>query len=170
MKKELVNQIIETQGSFGYTLNKFNIDEPFKIDKVRGVFDIQTRPLFVQKSYETSPNKSKYLKGLFFSDNLIVDDFKKIPSDCIYYYLDGFSDSEEEWGEDMPAFKALLASFYKKTQDSLSSCYLINKEWFSDENNKVRSREFALYDFYFIIIWIDKNDSQSMFISEWFSD
>ncbi len=166
------NQIFESKEPFGFTVGELIIDSSFEIELLieAKLFESEIRPAFVKDSFVDNGDKQGYLKGLFCSDELSDSDFKRIPENGIYCYLEGFSESEEEWGDDKLMFKNLLESFKQKTKDTLGSCYLINKEWFSEGSKKVRSREFTLYDFYFIIIWIDKNDNSKVYLSEWFSD
>ena len=166
------NQIFESKESFGFTIGHVMIDRSFEIDWLleANLFESEIRPVFVKESLINKDEKHGYLKGLFCSDKLSDSDFKFIHENGIYYYLEGFSESEEEWGDDKYAFKSLLKIFKQKTEDSLGGCYLINKEWFSEKSGKVRNREYSLYDFYFIIIWIDKNDNGKLYLSEWFSD
>mgnify|MGYP006113107175 CR=1 FL=1 len=171
---KLINQTIETRKSFGYSITEFKLNTHFKLSNLIStkIFDLELKPNDVKETIKKNDyiNQNGYLMGLFCSDKLSIKDFKFINIDGIYYYLEGFSDSEEEWGVDKPFFKSLLESFIKKTVDSLNGCYLINKDWFNDKSNKVRNREYIIYDFYFIIIWLDKRDSSKLYVAEWSAD
>jgi len=172
MKIKLINQIFEVEKSFGFTINQFDIESPFKIDRLlsTNVLEMEFSPNSIRETSKNGEDPNEFLKGLFYSQKLSEKDFKVIGEIGIIYYLEGFSDSEQEWGEDKPTFKRLLAKFVNNTVTNLNDCYLINKEWFRENSEKVRRREYDLYDFYFIIIWIDKNDDSILYISEWFSD
>lgn len=173
MKIKLINQIIETQESFGYTINTFYMDSNFEIVSIlkANLLDLEIQPNFVKESIiNEGDSYGGYLRGLFYSDKLSSDDFQFIRGEGIYYYLEGFSDSEEEWGTDKPIFKSLLNSFREKTKANLNDCYLINKEWFYNDKSKVREREFTLYTVYLIIVWLDTTDNSKFYIAEWCSD
>jgi hypothetical protein len=167
----ITNQISEGEGALGFTISQVEVDPHLNIEYLisKDFFDIDIRPKSIHESLHTG-DKHGYLRGLFKSNSLIFDDFKYINADGIYYYLEGFSESEEEWGDDQPLFKNLLRKFKNRSESNLDGCYLINKEWFKKESDKVRDLEFTLYDYYFIIIWVDKNDKSKLFVSEWFSD
>jgi len=173
MKVNFIKQTSATQGGFGFSINIYDVIGSYKfVDllQMEELFDVDIQLPQVREDIKMKGKKSLYLRGLFNSKKLSIKDFKLIQDKGIYYYLEGFSDSEEEWGKDKIIFKSLLSKFTDITKDSLSECYLINKEWFNANSNKVKAREFALYDFYFIILWIDKKDNSKLYISEWFSD
>ncbi|MXV37648.1 hypothetical protein GO491_02980 [Flavobacteriaceae bacterium Ap0902] len=169
---KVINQRFETLESFGFTIGQIDLKSKFDIQCLinEGIFDVEIRPSIVKESFRQKGVNNDFLIGLFCSEELSVSDFKYIPDDAIYYYLEGFSESEEEWGEDKVVFKKLLEIFKNMTEGSIDGCYIINKEWFSVDSHKVRDNEFSIYDIYFIIIWVDKNDSSKVFISEWCSD
>ena len=172
---KLINQTIEIQESFCYVITEFKLNTHFELSNLisNSIFDLALRPNDVKKSIKKNShhtNQNRYLIGLFYSDKLLVKDFKFINTDGIYYYLEGFSDSEEEWGISKSIFKNLLKSFIKKTANSLNGCYLINKDWLDEKCNKVRNREYTIYDFYFIIIWLDKVDGSKLYVAEWSAD
>ena len=167
MKLEFIKQKLEIDFSFGFTINQYSIVGKFDLNellKINQVFDHEIRPSHINK------DKSGYLKGLFKTEMLSVKDFKFINTNGIYYYLEGFSESVEEWGDQRFFFKNLIDKFKINCANNMCDCYLINKEWFYDNKEKVNEREFALYDFYFIVLWIDKKDSSKLYISEWFAD
>ncbi|MXV37646.1 hypothetical protein GO491_02970 [Flavobacteriaceae bacterium Ap0902] len=172
MKLSVPIQFDINDGSQGFTINEFKLIELGAINDLFGInelFDLAIKPNFVKECFETNENCG-YLKGLFKTKELSIEKFKYFKTDSIYYYLDGFSESEEEWGEDKGAFKKLLNEFKNLTKNTLDGCYLINKEWFDESSKEVRLREFSLYAFYFIILWIDKNDDQNLYITEWYAD
>ena len=168
---KIINQIFKSEESFGFTLGQIQFLGKFEIQNLIdwGLFDVETRPNFIKEQL-TLNKGSDYLIGLFKSNELTKHDFKFLPHDAIYYYLDGYSDSEEDWGDNKQTFKSLLEYFKNETLSIIDGCYLINKEWFSVESKKIRIREYSLYDFYFIIVWVDKNNDSLVHISEWFGD
>lgn len=168
---QITDQIFCSEQSMGFSLGHMDIFGVFEIEMLVqwGVFEIHTRPNFIGEKISLS-NGINYLAGLFISDELVKDDFKFLPGSTIYYYLEGFSDSEEEWGDDKQSFKRLLQNFIEITSKSIDGCYLINKEWFDWDSRKIRQPEYSIYDFYFIIVWVDKNIPSKVCISEWFAD
>ncbi len=169
MTYKLNHRFYKNQKSHCFTINEFHVLKDFAFKNLfdSDVFDNEIQPDHVKDSQD---DMNGYLKGLFYSNKLSIDDFKFLNSNSIYFYMEGFSDSEQEWGDDKLLFKKLLEEFKEISKGNLDGSYLINKEWFSKESDKVRNREFTLYDYYFIIIWMDKNDESKLYISEWFSD
>ena len=167
MTYKFKNRYYKNRKSHCFTMNEFAIEGKLSITHLlnTNVLDYEIQPQQVRSS-----TNSNYLKGLFNPVPLTSDDFKFINANGVYHYLEGFSDSEEEWGIDKPLFKNLLKEFKKSTENTLDGCFLISKDWFDKESKKVRSREFTLYDYYILIIWVDKNDTSKLYISEWYSD
>ena len=169
MMYKLTHRYFMNQESHCFTINEFDIQGEFDFEKLLGsnIFDYEIQPDYVKNSQD---DKYGYLRGLFKSRKLEIVDFKYIKAKGIYYYLEGFSDCEEEWGEDKPLFKILLEQFKEISKSNLNGSFLINKEWFDKDSKKVKEREYLLYDYYFIIVWVDRKEKSKFYISEWFSD
>lgn len=168
---KLISQIFEAQGECCLTICLYEEKSDSILEYLikEHFFDIGTRPTHIQKILRTSDSPG-YLQGLFNSKKLSIEDFRFVPHQAIYYYLEGFSETQEEWGEDKPLFKELLRVFKENYLDTIDGCFLINKEWFDENSEKVRDHEFMIYDFYLVIIWKDKKDSSKVYISEWSAD
>lgn len=164
------NQRTETDESMSMTISHFNIDVNFNMtnDSFFTSFDSSIRPSHVKEHFgESETIKEGYLKGLFVGNQLSLDDFRFMPNDSILYYLDGFSESTEEWGEDRPVFKGLLKKLSDSLDKNVEGTYLINKEWFDENSLKVRPHEHSIYDFYLIIVW---QYGSILNICEWSAD
>lgn len=160
------NRFMTTQGSHCLTVNEFKIKEG----------DLDISQLIAEKVLENAikpeklKNNNEYLGSLFTPECLSKKDFKFINSDGIYFYLEGFSDSTEEWGDDKNLFKILLNEFKSLTSPFINGCFLINKDWFDINSNKVKQREYSLYDYYLLIILQGAGVNSNFFIFEFFSD
>lgn len=126
------------------------------------VFSEETRPLYIKEN----PNDG-YLKSLFIPNKLNIDYFETFKRDELFYYLESES-INNEYVEDQDGFIEALNIFKGITIDSLSKCYLINKNWFSINDKIVRQREYTLYEYYYMIVWKDEDDV--IYVCEWFCD
>ena len=165
-----VSQHTETHESMSLTFNQFLIDRSFSLTKKSffNLLNLDIRPSQIKDTCgESEIIKEGYLKGLFTGDQLSQSDFRFMPNNSVLYYLDGFSESVEEWGEDRQVFKGFLKKLSDKLSDNISGTYLINKEWFDEDSPKVRSREHHIYDFYLLIVW--QHDS-TLIVCEWSAD
>jgi hypothetical protein len=155
-----------TQDSHCLTVNEFKIKEgDLEISQV-----IADKVLENEIIPEKVKNNNKYLDSLFISEYLSKKDFKFINSDGIYFYLEGFSDSTEDWGDDKNSFEILLNEFKSFTSLFIKGCFLINKDWFTSGSTKVRKREYTLYDYYLLIILKGTTIDSNFFIFEFLSD
>jgi hypothetical protein len=164
------NQHTEADASMSMTFNHFSIDVNFNMrkDSFFASLDSSIRPSHVKEGFgESEIIKEGYLKGLFVGDQLSLDDFRFMPNDSILYYLDGFSESAEEWGEDRQVFKGLLKKLSVNLHNNVEGTYLINKEWFNEDSLKVRPHEHSIYDFYLILVW---QYGPTLNICEWSAD
>jgi hypothetical protein len=123
----------------------------------------------IRNSVKNSPHKDEYLKGAFELSELNSGDFKKSSKEEIESFLSDVL-AEPDWHEDIEDFKKILNKFIDFLRDlKTNEYYLINKVWFEDlYSNKTRPESWV-YNYYFLILWID-NNSKIIGYSEWDSD
>ena len=60
-------------------------------------------------------------------------------------------------GGDFKFIDCLLKEFKSITKDSFElGCYILNKDWFDKTSIKVREKEFMVYGYYILLIWLNK--------------
>lgn len=163
----LKNQNLVIEGQNILSLSSIQlVNKEFKINYLFNskVFNEDIRPLYIKEN----PEKN-YLKSLFIPKQLKIENFK-------YFNhkekLLSFLKNEpiiNEWIEDQEGFFILIEKFKSLTINNLNDCYLINKNWFSINDSIVRDREFMLYEYYILLLWLDNNKNM-IHVCEWFSD
>lgn len=110
-----------------------------------------------------------YLKGAFELDKISINDFRKFSKEQIAEYLKDLEN--EDWESDKIHFTIIKNKFLSALQTvKIDSFYVIDKNWFEQDNSKVRGEyEYWVYIYYFIILWIDSNNS-TLTISVWTYD
>lgn len=63
----------------------------------------------------------------------------------------------------------MIEKFKALTINNLNDCYLISKNWFSINDNIVRDKEFILYEYYILLLWLDIKQNM-IHVCEWFCD
>lgn len=110
-----------------------------------------------------------YLKGAFEQGKISITDFKKFTREQILGYLQELENSD--WGSDKDHFLIIKKQFLSVLQSAkVDSFYIIDKNWFEQDNGKVRGEfEYWVYIYYFIILWMDLHNSR-LTISVWTYD
>ena len=168
----LIKQIDFTEDFQGFTLTELSNDkefignEDYIIEKFikSEYFTIDCLPEIVKTD---KSNSDFYLRQLFDNDKLTIKDFKEFSIENLFDFLDDFS-KHDDWGDDRVHFIKLLESFKSlfKSKSAYNKFYLISKDWFDKENDKLRNPESWIYIYYFLIVWIDKIE-QKLYVCEW---
>lgn len=128
------------------------------------IFSEDIRPLYIKENPE-----KEYLKSLFIPKHLKIDNFKYFNhKEKLLNFLKN-EPIANEWIEDEEGFLRLIEKFKALTINNLNDCYLINKNWFSMDNWIVRDREYMLYEYYILLIWLNKEQNM-VYVCEWFCD
>lgn len=128
------------------------------------IFSEDIRPLYIKEN----PEKD-YLKSLFIPKQLKIDDFKYFnKTDELFCFLES-EPSVNEYIEDEEGFFRVIEKFKNLTDNTLDDCYLISKNWFSMDDCIVRDREYMLYEYYILLIWLNKKQNM-VYVCEWFCD
>lgn len=117
---------------------------------------------------KAEPDK-EYLRQAFNVDRVKISDFKKTDQQGASKFLLDFL-NEPDWGDDRNDFAKLLDSYFEIEKGlEESDFYIISKDWFDKDDEKVIEPESWVYTYYFLIISVDRN-SNSLTLSEWTYD
>lgn len=163
-KPTLINQTSFIIDGLGFDISVFDFSDELNLSDI---LKIETLQADMQKELVKKDSANEYLKPLFILDRLDVKDFEKFKSkEELFQYLEAFADNDK-WFEFNKVFKRSIIQF-KSYFSSISAndAFLINKDWFTLESEKVREREFLCYGFYLLIIWFDL-DKGKLYTCEW---
>lgn len=140
------------QHQFNLSIFKFN---SYHVDLNQFIksqyFKFEMQPERLKKNF-----KKDFLRPLFEPDNIFIEDFKFLEKDSVFEYLNAFY-YNEDWGGDFKFIDCLLKEFKSITKDSFElGCYVLNKDWFDETSIKVREKEFMVYGYYILLIWLNK--------------
>ncbi|HXH69201.1 MAG TPA: hypothetical protein VNI60_02520 [Pyrinomonadaceae bacterium] len=111
-----------------------------------------------------------FLRQAFEIDFVKISDFKIVNKNGVVQFLNVYSE-EVDWGDtdgiDFIKLKDRFIEFLKIIQSD--KFYLISKEWFDENDKRLRHEENWIYSYYFLIIWTDEI-SKTLTISEWTYD
>jgi len=114
------------------------------------------------------PDKG-YLRQVFNIDKIKIADFKKHSKVGVTNFLCSFI-NRPEWGDDRNEFAKLL-NWYFEIHDQFgdNDFYVISKEWFDKDDERVIEPESWIYSYYFLIISVDRN-LNLLTLTEWSYD
>ena len=165
-------QIEINEGCQGINLTEFVIafDELISNDQIVDIF-IRSK-LFSFDSFHDSvkaePNKG-YLRRAFNIEKIKITDFKKTDKQGVSKFLFDFK-NEPDWGEDRNEFAKLLDRYFKiHNEFGDNEFYILSKEWFDKEDERVIEPESWAYIYYFLIISVDRK-SNLLTLTEWTYD
>ena len=114
------------------------------------------------------PNKG-YLRRAFDIDKIKISHFKKTDKEGTLKFLTDFL-SETDWGEDRQDFAKLLERYFEYYDEfNDNRFYILSKDWFDKDDERLIEPESWCYTYYFLIISIDRN-STILNLSEWTYD
>jgi len=164
---------IEIDESYqGINLTEFaiEVDEQIDTDKIVDTFIRSKQFSFdsLRDCIKFGPDKG-YLKRAFNFDKVSITDFKKTDKNGASKFLEDFI-NETDWGDDRDDFAKLLdryAEVHNRIPESES--YIISKDWFDEDDEKLVEPESWCYNYYFLIIYVDRN-SRTLTFTEWTYD
>lgn len=110
-----------------------------------------------------------FLRQAFEIDFVKLRDFKTVDKNGVLQFLNDFA-QEDNWGDtdggDFIKLKNRFLNFLKIVQSN--KFYIISKEWFDQNDERLRQEESWVYTYYFLIIWIEGN--KTLTVSEWTYD
>ncbi|MFN0189451.1 MAG: hypothetical protein ACKVQV_12190 [Bacteroidia bacterium] len=164
---------IEIDESYqGINLTEFaiEVDEQIDNDQIVDTFIRSKQFSFdsLRDCIKAEPDKG-YLRQAFNVDRVKISDFKKTDKQGASKFLLDFL-NESDWGGDRNEFAKLLDRYFEiHNTFAESDFYIISKEWFDKDDEKVIEPESWVYTYYFLIISVDRN-SNVLTLSEWTYD
>ena len=168
---ELLKQVQITEEFQGILMTVFSLTDNFEradnliIDKFlkSNSFAIDCLP---EKVRQNNKNPEIYLRQLFDNQKISIEDFRELNEKEICNFFISYS-NESDWGKDRKAFKILVEKFKTIICDYPSDkFYLISKDWFDKDNDKMKNPENWMYLYYFLVIWFDK-EKRTLIVCEW---
>jgi hypothetical protein len=146
------------------------VDEQMDNDQIVAIF-IRSK----QFSFDSLRNGIKaesakgYLRRAFNFDRVEITDFKKTDKQGAAKFLFDFL-NEPDWGDDRSGFSKLLDRYFE-IHNKFPECdyYIISKDWFDKDDEKLVEPENWCYTYYFLIISIHRN-SRTLTLTEWTYD
>ena len=97
-----------------------------------------------------------FLRQAFEIDLVKMDDFKQVDKNGLIKFLDDYTE-EDDWETDRDDFIKIKDRYFEFLENVQSkNFYIISKEWFDQNDKRLRQEESWIYTYYFLIIWIDE--------------
>lgn len=167
------NRLIEiNEGYQGINLTEFAIwvEEQISNDQIIKTFICSKNYSFdsLRDCVKAEPVKG-YLRLAFDVDKIKITDFKKTDKQGVSKFLIDFL-NEPDWGDDRNEFAKLLDRYFEiHNEFGDNEFYILSKDWFDKEDERVIEPESWVYTYYFLIISIDRKLNLLTF-TEWTYD
>lgn len=160
------------EGYQGINLTEFTVEVDAQIDNDHIV---ETFLRSSQFSYDSlwdcvkAKPDNNYLGRAFDFDKISIADFKKTNKQGVAEFLFDLI-NEPDWGDDRNEF-ALLLDRYFEIHNELGDIafYMLSKDWFGNEDERLIEPEKEYYIYYFLIVSIDR-ESNLLTLTEWTYD
>lgn len=168
---KFINQIQIAENNQGYYLTEFQLDSELdnSDDKIIDQFIKSERftydclPEMVKRDMN---NPDFYLRQLFDYNKISTIDFQRFDISGLIDFFEKYAKAYD-WGDDKEDFLKVFEEFKSKLELNKSVEYfLISKDSFDSDNEKIRNPEGWIYLYYFLIIWIDRQE-RKLFSCEW---
>lgn len=156
----------------GINLTKFSIEVNDQVDNDQIVDDFIRTNSFAYDSLRDCVKKEpekNYLKRAFNFERVKIADFKKTDKEGTAKFLVDLV-NEPDWGDDRNTFTKLLDRYFE-IHNTLggSDFYILSKNWFDKDDERLIEPESWVYTFYFLIISVDRN-LNLLTLTEWTYD
>lgn len=160
------------EGYQGINLTEFTIgvDELISNDQIVDTFILSKKFSFdsLRDCIKAEPDKG-YLRQAFDVDKIKITDFKKTDKQGVSKFLFDFF-NEPDWGDDRNEFAKLLDRYFEiHNEFGDNEFYILSKDWFDKEDEKLIEPESWVYTYYFLIISVDRK-SNLLTLTEWTYD
>jgi hypothetical protein len=160
------------EGYQGINMTEFaiGVDDKISNDKIVDTFIRSKQFSFdsLRDCVKAEPDKG-YLRQAFNIDKIKITDFKKTDKQGVSKFLFDFI-NESDWGDDRNGFTKLLDRYLEIHNDfGDNDFYILSKDWFDKEDERVIEPESWVYTYYFFIISVDRK-SNSLTLTEWTYD
>lgn len=163
-------EIDENYQGINLTEFTFVVDEKMDNGQIVDAF-IRTKYFSIDSLRDCIKEEPKkgYLRRVFNIERVRITDFRKTDKEGISKFLLDFL-NEPDWGEDRNEFAKLLDRYFKVHNElGNSEFYLLSKDWFNKDDEKLIKPESWIYSYYFLIISIERNLSL-LTLTEWTYD
>lgn len=163
-------EIDESYQGINLTEFVFKVDEQMDNDQIVDTF-VRSRQFSVDSvrdCVKAEPDKG-YLRQVFNVGRIKITDFNKTNKQGVSKFLIDFLNAPD-WGDDKNDYEKLLDRYLEIHNGFIENdFYIISKDWFEKEAEKVIEPESWVYAYYFLIISVDRN-SNVLTLSEWTYD
>ncbi|WP_416439932.1 hypothetical protein [Phnomibacter sp. MR] len=110
-----------------------------------------------------------YLRQAFDINKIKIYDFKKTDKHGLSKFLLDYI-NEPDWGDDINEFTLLVSRYFEiHSQLGDNEFYILSKDWFNKEDERLIEPESWAYTYYFLIISLDRK-SNLLTLAEWTYD
>jgi hypothetical protein len=160
------------EGYQGINLTEFaiGVDELISNDQIVDTFIRSKQFLFdsLRDCVKAEQDKG-YLRQAFNIDKIKIIDFKKTDKQGVSKFLFDFV-NEPDWGDDRNEFAKLRDRYFEiHNEFGDNEFYILSKDWFDKEDERVIEPESWVYTYYFLIISVDRK-SNLLTLTEWTYD
>lgn len=160
------------EGYQGINLTEFaiGVDELISNDQIVDIFIRSKQFSFdsLRDCVKAEPDKG-YLRQAFDVDKIKITDFRKTDKQGVSKFLFDFI-NEPDWGDDRNEFAKLLDRYFEiHNEFGDNEFYILSKDWFDKEDERVIEPESWVYTYYFLIISVDRK-SNLLTLTEWTYD
>jgi len=163
-------EIDENYQEINLTEFAFVTDEQTENEQIVDTF-IRTKKFFydsLRDCIKNEPDKG-FLRRAFDIDKIKISDFKKTDKEGISKFLTDFL-NEPDWGDDRDDFAKLLDRYFEIYKEFANNeFYILSKDWFDKDDERLIEPESWCYTYYFLIISVDRN-SKTLTLTEWTYD
>lgn len=160
------------EGYQGINLTEFaiGVDELISNDQIVDTFIRSKQFLFdsLRDCVKAELDKG-YLRQAFNIDKIKINYFKKTDKQGVSKFLFDFV-NEPDWDDDRNEFAKLLDRYFEiHNEFGDNEFYILSKDWFDKEDERVIEPESWVYTYYFLIISVDRK-SNLLTLTEWTYD
>ncbi|MBD8019168.1 hypothetical protein [Kaistella pullorum] len=160
------------EGYQGINLTEFaiGVDELISNDQIVDTFIRSKKFSFDSlRDFVKAEPDNGYLRQAFDVDKIKITDFKKTDKQEVSKFLIDFL-NEPDWGDDKNEFAKLLDRYFEIHKEfGDNEFYILSKDWFDKEDERVIEPESWVYTYYFLIISVDRK-SNLLTLTEWTYD
>ncbi|PZX53114.1 hypothetical protein LV84_03321 [Algoriphagus ratkowskyi] len=163
-------EIEENYQGINLTEFEFKVDEHIDNDKIVDTFIRSKQFSFnsLRDCMKAEPDKG-YLGQAFNIKKIKISDFKKTDKKGTVKFLVDFL-HEPDWGDDRNDFAKILGRYFIIHNGFVENdFYIISKDWFDKDDEKIIEPQSWVYTYYFLIILVDRH-SNLLTLSEWTYD
>jgi hypothetical protein len=168
MKFELIKQLEIDVDYQGINISEFAFVGPVPDENLityffrSNCFTVDSRRK-KQKENPIPPHKAQYLRSALNFDHIDIHDFRKYDKSETSAFLENYTD---EWGpdDDFRQLNSIFSQYFSAIE--ANAFFVIDKDWFPENSEKLREPESWIFDYYFLIFWTDEK-LKKLVVTEW---